>query len=364
MTFYTEPCTPQHYEQFALGASMPTLTSRKRDILRFIVSEHVQTASPVASSTVARATYLKASPATIRNEMVALEEDGLIRRPHVSSGGVPSDRGYRHFVEFLNPEAAINPRVAALIDHEFDTVKAHVEQWIDSASEILANLMDTLAFTTIPHTAPAPVKSVELLRLQEMLVVVIVVLQEASVYKQIINLDESVSNSEIEHTRNRLSEAIVGVPAHDIAARGARIGDGFERKAFDSAVTAVRQHDSRSSTEKRFGGIGKLFQQPELLANSTMSRGVMWLIEDPHATSTLANASEPRCSTRVVIGHENSEESLKDFSIVFSKYGTSDTAEGMIGVMAPTRMEYETAIPTVRYMASRLDQMTMMLYGG
>ena len=343
---------------------MPTLTARKREILKFIVSEHVQTASPVASSTVARSTNLKASPATIRNEMVALEEDGLIRRPHVSSGGVPSDRGYRQFVTSLNPEVTLNRNVSARIDQEFSSLKAHVEEWIDSASEILAGLMDTLAFTTVPRTAPAPVKSIELLRLQEMLMVVIVVLQEASVYKQVINLDASVSNSEIEHARNRLSEAIVGVPAHNLAARVGHINDGLERRAFDSAVSALRQHNITSGTEKRFSGISKLFQQPEFRTDPAMSQGVTWLIEDSLATSALSHSSNDIGTANVVIGEENSEESLKNFSVVFSRYGTSDTAEGMIGVMAPTRMEYEMAIPAVRYIANHLDQMTMMYYGG
>lgn len=343
---------------------MPTLTARRREILEFIVSEHVQTASPVASNTVARSTRLKASPATIRNDMVALEEDGFIHRPHVSSGGVPSDRGYRHFVASLDPEASLHPTVAARVDQEFTSVQSHVEEWIDSASEILAGLMDTLAFTTLPRTAPAPVKTVELLRLQEMLVVVIVVLQEASVYKQIINLESSVTNSEIEHARNRLSEVIVGIPANNLLAHAGRIGSGLERRAFDSAVTALRSHNDSSSTEKRFSGIGKLFQQPELLADPAMSQGAMWLIEDSVSTSALEDASEPRGAASVVIGEENLEESLKNYSVVFSKYGTSDTAEGMIGVMAPTRMEYETAIPAVRYMASHLDRMAMMFYAG
>jgi heat-inducible transcriptional repressor len=343
---------------------MPTLTARKREILKFIVSEHVQTASPVASSTVARSTNLKASPATIRNEMVALEEDGLIHRPHVSAGGVPSDLGYRQFVASLNPEATLHRKVAAQIDQDFDSLRAHVEEWIDSASEILAGLMDTLAFTTLPRAAPAPIKSVELVRLQEMLMVVIVVLQEASVYKQVINLEASVSNSEIEHARNRLSEVIVGVPANQLASRAGRVGAGLERRAYDSAVTAVQQHNRSSSTEKRFSGIGKLFQQPELLADPSMSQGPTWLIEDSFATSILEDASVENGAASVVIGEEHAEDSLKNFSIVFSRYGTSDTAEGMIGVMAPTRMEYGMAIPAVRYLASHLNQMTTMFYGG
>ncbi|MCH7984032.1 MAG: heat-inducible transcription repressor HrcA [Chloroflexi bacterium] len=343
---------------------MPALTTRKREILKFIVSEHVQTASPVASSAIARSTNLRASPATIRNEMAALEEAGYIHRPHVSAGGVPSDRGYRQFVSSLDPDAELDPVSAALVDREFGTVEAYVEEWMDSASAVLAGLLSTLAFTTTPRTAPAPVKSVELLRLQEMLVMVIVVLQEASVYKQLITLDTSVTNSEIEHARNRLSEAIVGVPADSLAARAGRVGDGLERRAFDSAAEALRKHSTRSNVEKRFSGISKLFQQPEMIADPTMARGATWLIEDSYATAAFENAFNSDGNVNVVIGKENSEESLKNFSIVFCRYGTPETAEGTIGVMAPTRMRYGTAIPAVRYLANRLDQMTMTVYGG
>ena len=116
--------------------------------------------------------------------------------------------------------------------------------------------------------------------------------------------------------------------------------------------------------EKRFSGIGKLFQQPELLADPGMSQGAMWLIEDSVASSIFEDVTTARGTASVVIGEENVEESLKNYSVVFSDYGTSDTAEGMIGIIAPTRMEYGIAIPAVRYLASDLDKMTMMFYGG
>jgi heat-inducible transcriptional repressor len=129
-------------------------------------------------------------------------------------------------------------------------------------------------------------------------------------------------------------------------------------------VTALRKHSARSSVEKRFSGISKLFQQPEMLADPTMAQGATWLIGDSYAADTFENAFNSDGSVNVVIGKENTEESLRNFSIVFSRYGTPETAEGTIGVMAPTRMQYGTAIPAVRYLASHLDRMTMTVYGG
>ena len=223
--------------------------------------------------------------------------------------------------------------------------------------------MDTLAFATLPRTALAPVKSVELLRLQEMLLVVIVVLQEASVYKQIINIDATVTNSEIEHARNRLSEVIVGVPTHNLSDRSDHVNDGLERKAFESAITAIQQHNQISVKDSRFTGIGKIFQQPELIADPELSVGVTWFIEDSLSSSIFDDSSESQSITSVIIGEENTEENLKNFSLVFNKYGSSDTAKGVIGVIAPTRMEYETAIPAVRHLTDHFNKMTMKLYG-
>ena len=343
--------------------TMPALSYRKREILKFIGSEHVQTASPVASSTVARSTNLKASPATIRNEMVALEEDGYIHRPHVSAGGVPSDRGYRQFVASLDPDATLHPTTAARIDEELHTVQTYVEEWVNSSSEILAGLTGTLAFTTVPQSAPAPVKSVELLRLKEMLLVVILVLEEASIYKQIIQLDSPLTNSDIEHARNRLSEAIVDVPVNSLPSRVSHVETGLERLAFDSALKALKRHNNGSPTENRFSGIGKLFRQPEMIANPIMAEGATWIIEDPLAISTLDEYTDEDGTASVVIGEENTEQTLKNFSVVFSRYGTSNTAEGIIGVVAPTRMRYGAAIPSVSYIAQQLNEITTMVYG-
>ena len=189
-------------------------------------------------------------------------------------------------------------------------------------------------------------------------------IQSWTLYLPLINLDTSVTNSEIEHARNRLSEAIVGVPANGLAARAGRVGDGLERRAFDSAVAALRKHSARSNVEKRFSGISRLFQQPEMIADPAMARGATWLIEDSYSTAAFESVFNSDGSVNVVIGKENSEESLKNFSIVFCRYGTPETAEGTIGVMAPTRMRYGTAIPAVRYLADHLGHMTMAVYGG
>jgi len=342
---------------------MATLTDRKREILRLIVSEHVHTAAPVASSTLAKSETLKASSATIRNEMVALEEDGYITRPHISSGGVPSDSGYRQFVASLDHDQKLNESARRLIDQEFKILQSYVDDWIESASAILSGMLSTLAFTTLPRTAPAPIKTVELLKLQEMLVMVVVVLQEATVYKNLISLDASVTDSEVEHTRNRIVEKVVGLRPNQLKSRTNDLNPGFEQQAYSSTVSAVREHSKVGTSDRKFTGISELFKQPEFMTDPSMAAGATWILDDPSSLSALNEYASDTHSMNVVIGRENEQEALQRYSIVFTQYGNEDSADGLIGVLAPTRMKYETAIPAVHYVASHLGNMTSMVYG-
>ncbi|MEC9293671.1 MAG: HrcA family transcriptional regulator, partial [Chloroflexota bacterium] len=162
---------------------------------------------------------------------------------------------------------------------------------------------------------------------------------------------------------NRLNDAIVGIPVNSLPSRVSQVETGLERLAFDSALKALKRHSNSSHTEKRFSGIGKLFRQPEMIANPIMAQSATWIIEDPFAISALDEYKDGHGTASVVIGEENTEQTLKKFSIVFSRYGTSNSAKGIIGVVAPTRMRYGSAIPSVSYMAQQLNEITMMVYG-
>lgn len=342
---------------------MPDLTSRKGQILRIIVNDYVSTAAPVPSNAVVRS-GLGVSSATVRNEMVALEETGYILRPHISSGGVPSDKGYRYFVNALDPMARITPQDAALLQTEMAHAGADFEAWTEAASSALADLLGALAFATPPRAPAATVKGLDLLKLQELIIMVVIVLREASVHRQIITLDRPVSAAELEHARNRLSEAVTGKSAREVEAAVPAVTDHFEHQVMESTAGVLRKHEAAALGEPVFQGLGKLFDQPEFATNPEQARNVVAAMERSELFADLAGQAPDDGGPVIIIGSENRRESLRDFSVIICRYGIPEEAQGLVGLIGPTRMPYERAVPLVRHAASSLGDITARVYGG
>ncbi len=342
---------------------MADLTSRKGQILRIIVNDYVSTAAPVPSNAVARS-GLGVSSATVRSEMVALEETGYILRPHISSGGIPSDKGYRYFVNALDPVARITPQDAALLQAELAGAGADFEAWTEAASSALADLLGALAFPTPPRAPAATVKGLDLLKLQELIIMVVVVLREASVHRQIITLDRPVSAFELEHARNRLSEAVAGKSAREVEAAVPAVRDPFEHQVMESTAGVLRKHEADALGEPVFQGLGKLFDQPEFATRPEQARNVVAAMERSEVFADLAGQAPDDGGPVIVIGSENRRENLRDFSVIICRYGIPEEAQGLVGLIGPTRMPYERAVPLVRHTAASLGGITARVYGG
>ncbi|MEX0761569.1 MAG: heat-inducible transcriptional repressor HrcA [Dehalococcoidia bacterium] len=342
---------------------MTTLTNRKSQILSIIVNDYVNTAAPVASGTVVRSHGLTVSSATVRNEMGALEEEGYILRPHISAGGIPSDKGYRYHVQTLGPAQAIAGQDAWFLDTELGSTPEDVDGWADAASSALAALLNTLAFATPPRAESTTVKGIEVFRLQELVVMLVVILQEASIYKQLITLNEAVSESELEATRNRLSEALVGKSVNALEASGPTPAEPLEQQIIASTADILRKHEAQALRSRRMQGLARLFAQPELTSQPHQARNVVTAIEDGEAFAVLAGEASADGAPVVLIGRENRQESLHEFSVVVCRYGVPGQAQGVVGLIAPTRMPYGRAIPVVQYTASALSSLAGRVYG-
>ncbi len=344
-------------------SSFAMLTDRKNKILNLIVDEYVSTAAPVASSTVAGKPGLNVSSATVRNEIAELEYDGYVVRPHASSGAVPSDHGYRRYVLSIEPDVAPAAVDARRVDEELGPTVEDIDRWADAASSALAFLLNTLAFTTPPRDSGAAVRSVELVRLREMVVMLVLILQEASVYRHLITLSEPVTARGMDVTRQRVNEALAGKTAVEIA--GCEIGGGeaLAGQVRDSALEMLRKHDDLTVRETRMQGLSRLFDQPELTGHPARRRMALAAIEDADTIVGLADAAGSDGSVSAIIGSENSHESLRTFSVVMCRYGSPGQAGGLVGMIAPTRMQYSRAIPLVRYTAAALGGFATRLDG-
>ena len=334
------------------------LTERKNRILNLIVDEYVNTAAPVASSTVAGKSGLNVSPATVRNEIAELEECGFIHRPHVSSGAVPSDFGYRHYVMAIESRTAPTPGDARRVDQELGPAVEDIDRWADAASSALSILLDSLAFTTPPRDTAASVKSLELVRLQELVIMLVLILQEASVYRQLITLTEPVTTSHLDETRQRLNESIAGKSASDIEAVEMEDAGALTCQVRDTALGLLRRHDDLALRERRVQGLSRLLDQPEVTSNPGQQRMVLEAIEDAGTIPALAEKAPRDGSAQAIIGSENPYESLQSFSVVVCRYGSPGQAGGLVGLIAPTRMQYGRALPLIGYTAAALGDLT------
>ena len=335
---------------------MQQLSQRTEQILRLIVADYIETASPVGSSALANEHKLGVSPATVRNEMGKLEDDGFIVRPHTSAGGLPSDRGYRRFVQSI-PQAAPPPDAERIaMENELQGVEREVELWARTASATLAGLMGTLAFSGAANAGTQRVKQVELVRLQDMAALLVVILHGLEIHKILLPLDRPTAQVDLEHARNRVAAIVADKTAVEIsAATPCHMGE-LEYGLIDATVDVLKTEEDRAGTEFAWDGLSALLSQPEFHANEIGLQAVEALESGdllPEITEKLPHGGV----VNVFIGSELPNESMHAFSVVVCRYGPSDGATGSIGLIGPTRLEYTKAVPVVRHTASVLDRL-------
>ena len=187
------------------------ITQRKKSILEAIVGEYISTAMPVASGTVAQRHGLSISPATVRHEMANLEEEGYIHRPHPSSGSVPSDKGYRHYVESLANVAEPPAEVKGLLQQKFQSANPDIEAWARLAAMSLSEVVHNLVIVSPPRLPQTRLRHVELVYLQEFVVLLVLVLQETKLRQQLVYLETPILHGDAVQVANKLNYHFAGL---------------------------------------------------------------------------------------------------------------------------------------------------------
>lgn len=338
---------------------MSDLTSRQQLILALVVREYIASAQPVGSKTIQN--YgLSVSSATIRNDMAALEELGYLVQPHTSAGRVPTDRGYRYFVERLMRESHLAVDEQRLIQHQFHQVGVDLEQWMRLSASVLARTAQSAAVVTSPKTEICYLKHVELISIRETMAMLIVVLEGGIVRQQMLNLDEAMNQDTLTQVANRLNDLCVGASSRRVGAQRAQLG-AFEQQVLDQIAHIMTQVDDQTSFHLYRDGLVNILHQPEFLVPET-ARHAVHLLEDRTLLEDLLTEMLEVGGVQVVIGGEGRWNELKEFSLVVSPYGVSGTATGALGVMGPMRMPYSRAISTVRYVAGLMSELFRELY--
>ena len=336
------------------------LTKRRDKILRIIVREHIATGLPVSSESIARK-GLGASSATIRNEMVELEEEGYLRQPHTSAGRIPSDSGYRYYLESAVGSAQLSAAEQRRIRHQFHQIEGEVEQWIRLAAAILARTVHNVAIATLPKPRQSRFKHLELVSLHDFLALLVLVLREAKLKQQVLALDEAATQEELSVVARHVSSACAGLTSAEILALPLEFSH-VEGQVVRSVGQIMESEDEYDYEEPHVDGLRHMLDQPEFAASGSLP-AIVGLFEQKSLLKSLLPRVLTSEGITVLIGRENEEDVMRDCSVIVSRYGIPGEVGGALGVLGPTRMRYDRAISTVGFLSLVMSEMVSELYG-
>ena len=344
----------------AVGGT-PMLTDRTSTILNLLVDEYVQTATPVASDGIARSPTLRVSPATVRSAMSRLTEEGYISRPHVSAGGVPSDLGYRHYVETLHKWPALPGQMRRRVDRWLDGAEPDAAGWARRCAVALSQMTANLAIVTEPRSSSPRLKRLQLVSLHETVALLVIVLDGMRLLKRMLSLEVAASQQQLDQIAERLNRSFAGLNFPQIHTVSPEL-DSLEHNVLQTALEMMEESEGSETPEHHVEGLSRLLNQPEFAAGER-ARLLVQMIEERVMLQRIVSATREE-DPRVTIGGENRDESLRPFGVIVCRYGRPDGVGGAICVVGPTRMSYQLGIAGIRYLAEFMSRMVQSLESG
>ena len=328
------------------------LDSRKQQILKAVVADYTRTGVPVGSQ--ALALHLASwSSATIRNELAMLSEVGYLIQPHTSAGRVPSDLGYRYYVDFLMEEEELPPAVRRQMEPLFAPLGAGLEEILEVAATALALATDGVSLVTGPGAVGARLKHMDLVSLDLDHALLVLVLEGNIVRQHTVKLSTATDQTALSALAAALNSEVAGLDAVAIESSGS--DDAVRREVLAAVVTLMRSVDAQQDTLVVHDGVRNLLRQPEF-GDVELLRQVIAVVEEERTLAALIAQLDLGRGVQVMIGRENSIEELSRCSLVLTTYRAGADRRGTIGVLGPTRMLYGQVAPRVRYVAQRLGR--------
>ena len=346
------------------------LTDRQRSVLRAVVEDYVLTAVPVGSKALVSRYGLAVSPATVRSAMAELEALGLLTHPHTSAGRVPSDLGYRLYVESLMREAELDTADRLMIRHQFSQVQLTSNEWLRLAASVLAGSTRSAAVVTPARSSQARFGHVQLVALADGTRLVVLVLADGNVVQRRLDRaalerqlpEVSLEQDDLDATAATLNTHLRGLTAPQVRRRAAKL-DVLPAAIAETVAVLLAGADAVVVEEIFTDGIVNVLEQPEFAEGSKL-RPILEALQRSDFLEQLVPVITRSGGVHVIIGRENSNDAMHEVSLVFAPYGAPDRALGLLGVLGPTRMRYPRAIPTVRYLSTLMNELINSHYGG
>ena len=341
--------TPEH--------DRPQIDKRKAAILRAIVRDYVRSGQPVGSRTLVDRYRLKFSPATIRNDMAVLEDLGYIKQPHTSAGRIPTDLGYRWFVDnWPGPQWPDLPqRQQHAIDQILRTDYGDLEQALDSTSQVLSSVTEATAVVVAPPVARNRLRRFEMFKRSDGRATVLFIADTGVVEQGIIPLDPETTDAELARVSATLSRQLEGKAFDDLSSQ---LRKGTTDKKLKEKVAAVVDTLAASKSGERVfrGGTANILS-PDKFSDISIAHDVVGALEHPPVISNLLDAAMKARAVLVFIGNEIPVEDLKSCAVVFAPYDMGGDQRGTVGVVGPTRMDYPHTISAVEAVAQSLSKL-------
>ena len=341
---------------------------RSQAILRAVIEEYVATAQPVGSQALVERYGLGVSSATVRGILADLEMAGLLTHPHTSAGRVPTDQGYRFYVESIAETMPLPAVEQLMIRHQFGQVEFASEHWFRLAATTLAGLTRSAGIATPAKPRAAHVRRIDLVAVNERMASLILVLREGSIKQAAVNLDEAdgVDQATLNRVAGLLNDRLADATATQAEATIVALADAeaierIARRVGDRIVRILRDYDAAAVEEVFSDGLLNVMEAPEF-AQSDKLRQVFTALENRAYLGELVGSVATSGRILVFIGAENAPLEMHDVSLVLAPYGREGQAIGVVGVLGPTRMSYPQAIGTVRFVSGLMNELVDHLY--
>ncbi len=336
------------------------LDDRKKKILKAIIRNYLETGEPVGSRTISKYTDLNLSSATIRNEMADLEELGYIIQPHTSAGRIPSDKGYRFYVDTMMEEKdrEVNEMREMMLERE-DKMEVLLKQ----VAKVLAQNTNYATMISAPQISRNKLKFIQLSRVDRGQILAVIVLEGNMIKNHMLRISEGLDDETLLKLNMLLNTHLNGMPIEEInlgiiaaMKQQAGIHSDIVGEVLDAVAEVIKEEDD---LEIYTSGTNNIFKYPELADNSKASE-LISTFEEKQALNTLVYetlADESNTGIQVYIGEEAPLQNMKDCSVVTATYELEEGMKGTIGIIGPKRMDYEKVIDTLKNMMHQLDDM-------
>ncbi len=333
------------------------LDERKQLILRAVVRDYVATAEPVASKTIVHRYHLRVKSATVRNEMAEMSEMGYLLQPHTSAGRIPSDRGYRFYVDRLMYQDLTYPRLkslsALLSGRAYDELKEILRQ----ACQLLTDLTNYTAVATAPECEEARIRHIYLTLLDSQRILLVILPSSGQVFHRILKVSLPLSSSMLNQLMNWINDHIRDLKAEEIHSALQRLEElppdqqelvGQVLRECQNTLLKIGEEDVVVE------GASRILRQPEF-KNLDRLENLLALLEERRSLLEILRTVATLPGVTVLIGSENPRGEWHACSVIATRYSAGEGAYGSIGVIGPTRMEYWFVIPTVKLVAHHLS---------